>query len=65
MSNPKSNSITTKITELDAQIQWFYSDEFSLDEAESRYKAALKLHQEIEQDLSALKNKITVLNVAK
>lgn len=54
-------TITEKIKELDEATSWFYSDEFKLDEATERYKAAAKLAKEIETDLVELKNKIEVI----
>ncbi|MBR2587198.1 exodeoxyribonuclease VII small subunit [Candidatus Saccharibacteria bacterium] len=55
-------SITEKISNLDEKIQWFYSDDFSLDEAEKRYKEASTLAKDIEKDLKELKNKIEVIS---
>ncbi|MBR3131374.1 exodeoxyribonuclease VII small subunit [Candidatus Saccharibacteria bacterium] len=55
-------SINDKITKLNTEVQWFYSDDFSLDEAEARYKDAVKLAKEIEKDLDTLKNNIKVIN---
>lgn len=62
MSNPENNSINTKINDLNTKIQWFYSDDFNLDEAEKRYQEAADLTKEIEQDLTELKNKIEVID---
>ena len=50
-------SITDKITKLNNQVQWFYSDEFNLDEAEKKYKESVELAKEIEKDLGELKTK--------
>ena len=55
-------SINEKITDLNNKIQWFYSDDFSLDEAEARYKEAAALAKGIEDDLSTLKNHIEILS---
>ena len=55
-------SITDKITKLDAEVRWFYSDDFSLDKAEENYQKAVKLAQEIEQDLDNLKNKVEIIS---
>lgn len=55
-------SINDKITKLNELTQWFYTDEFSLDEAEAKYQEAVKLAKEIEKDLDTLKNKIEVIN---
>ena len=55
-------SITDKITKLNELTQWFYSDEFNLDEAEQKYEEAANLAKEIEADLNALKNRIEVID---
>lgn len=57
----KEKTISEKIKELDEATSWFYSDEFSLDEATEKYQAATKLAREIEEDLKDLKNKIEVI----
>lgn len=58
----KKLTLSQKIAELDAQVEWFYGDEFLLDEALEKYQNASKLAQEIEEDLKVLQNKITVLD---
>lgn len=60
MSETKK-SLNEKIAELDNQVEWFYSDDFKLDEAVSKYKDAAKLAKDIEKDLNSLKNEIEVL----
>ena len=60
MSENKLN-LNQKIEKLDAEVEWFYSDDFRLEDAVERYKGAVKLAKEIEQDLSELKNEIEVL----
>lgn len=55
-------SITDKITNLNNQIQWFYSDDFTLDQAETKYKEATSLAKDIEKDLDSLKNSIEIIN---
>ncbi|MBQ3309230.1 exodeoxyribonuclease VII small subunit [Candidatus Saccharibacteria bacterium] len=57
----EKKSISDKIKELDMAVDWFYSDEFSLDTATEKYKSAIKLAKEIETDLDSLKNEITVI----
>lgn len=57
----KPKSIEKRIAELDQQTEWFYSDDFSLDQALEKYQAATKLAQEIDQDLTLLKNQVEVL----
>ncbi|MBQ3261362.1 hypothetical protein IJH29_01760 [Candidatus Saccharibacteria bacterium] len=58
---PKTNSIAQKIATLDKQIQWFYSDDFSLDQAKANYEAAINLAKDIETSLESLKNDIKIL----
>jgi len=55
-------SLNQKIAKLDTEVEWFYSDEFKLDDATGRYKEAVKLAKEIEEDLQGLKNEIEVLS---
>jgi exonuclease VII small subunit len=57
----KKELISEKIKRLEAAVAWFYSDEFSLDEAEERYKMAAGLAKEIEEDLLTLKNRVEVI----
>ncbi len=60
-SDQTNKTITKKISELDEAVEWFYSDDFTLDEAVQKYQAAHKIAQEIEQDLVELKNEVEVL----
>lgn len=59
--NENKMNLNQKIETLENQVEWFYSDEFKLDEAADKYKKSIKLAKEIEQDLSELKNEIEVL----
>lgn len=54
-------SLNQKIEKLDEEVEWFYSDDFRLEEALDKYKIATKLAKEIEKDLNELKNEIEVL----
>lgn len=54
-------SLNQKIAKLDEEVEWFYSDDFKLDQAVEKYKAASKLAKEIEKELENLKNEIEVL----
>jgi exonuclease VII small subunit len=56
-----SQTIEEKITKLEVQVAWFESDEFVLEEATTRYAAASQLADEITQDITELKNTITVV----
>ena len=42
-------------------MEWFYSDDFKLEEASDKYKEAISLANEIKKDLDGLKNEIEVL----
>ena len=55
-------NLTQKIKELDKKVEWFSSDDFKLDEATEKYKEAISLSLEIEEDLKNLKNEIEVLD---
>ncbi len=57
----EEKTLNEKINELDKKVEWFYSDEFKLEEAVENYKDAAKLAKEIEGDLTNLKNEIEVL----
>lgn len=59
--NDKSKNINKSISELDEKIAWFYSDDFSLDNATENYKSAVNLAKQIEEDLENLKNDIKIL----
>ena len=48
----EENTLNSKIKKLDQHIDWFYSDEFNLDEATHKYKETIKLAKEIEKDLA-------------
>ncbi len=64
MSKPTQKtktSISQKMKNLDEQIEWFYGEDFDVDAAVQKYQAASQLAQEIKQDLSELKNEITVI----
>lgn len=63
MSKIAKNNISQKISQLEADIDWFYSEDFNLDQATEKYQSALKLAKTIEQDLANLKNKIEVLSL--
>lgn len=59
--NAAKNSIEAKIKHLDESVEWFYSEDFSLDQALQKYQDANKLAQEITKDLSELKNQVEVI----
>lgn len=57
-----TKKISTKIDELKAGVEWFYSDEFELDKAAAKYKNLTVLAKDIEKDLAELKNEIKVID---
>lgn len=57
----EDKKISTKMNELSELVSWFESDEFELETALEKYADAEKLAKDIEQDLSSLKNEVTVL----
>ena len=57
----EKKTLNQKIEELDAEVEWFYSDDFKLEDATSKYKQAVTLAKEIKNDLLTLKNEIEVL----
>lgn len=57
----KPLSIKKQLSDLDAAVEWFYGDDFSLDEALDKYKSATTLAKEIEVNLNHLKNEVKVI----
>ncbi|MBQ2638551.1 MAG: exodeoxyribonuclease VII small subunit [Candidatus Saccharibacteria bacterium] len=53
--------LSEKISELEEKVDWFYGEDFRLDEASAKYKEATKMAKEIEQDLEELKNEIKII----
>jgi exodeoxyribonuclease VII small subunit len=58
----KAKSFKEKMSELEALLEWFDSEEVNLDEAVKKYEQALELSKELETELTSAKNKIEVLN---
>ena len=56
-----SENINQKIKQLDQLVEWFYSDQFKLEEATTKYKKAIELAKKIESDLNSMKNEVEVL----
>ena len=61
MSETSKKTVQEKMTELSELVAWFQSPAFSLEEALETYKKAELLAEEIEKELSKLKNDITVV----
>ncbi|MCQ2570662.1 MAG: hypothetical protein MJ154_00190 [Candidatus Saccharibacteria bacterium] len=56
-----AKNISEKIDDLKTGVEWFYSEEFKLEDAGEKYKAMTELAKEIEKDLAELKNDIKVI----
>lgn len=53
--------VQEKLTQLSELVAWFQSPAFKLEEAVTKYKQAEALAEEIEKDLTKLKNDIKVV----
>ena len=62
MSKTDDKTINQKIEQLNSEVEWFYGDDFSLDQATEKYRTATSLVKEIEADLKNLKNEIEVID---
>ncbi len=56
-----AKQINDKIDELKTGVDWFYSDDFKLEDASEKYRALTNLAKEIEKDLVEMKNEINVI----
>lgn len=63
MSEPSNDTKTVqdKLTDLSELVGWFQSSNFKLEDALDKFKNAEKLANEIEADLTKLKNEINVV----
>lgn len=57
----QSKSVQQKLTELSELVAWFQSPSFKLEDAVTKFKAAETLAEEIEKDLTKLKNDIKIV----
>lgn len=58
----KKKNVSEKIADLKTGVDWFYSDDFVLDEASQKYKELTELAKEIERDLAEMKNEIKIID---
>lgn len=56
-----NKTIQEKMTELNELVEWFNSDEFTLETALVKFKVAETLAADIEEDLNSLKNEIQIV----
>lgn len=61
MSEANNLGVAGKLAQLDELVAWFDGDEFALEQAIEKFKAAEELASDIEKDLSELKNSIEVV----
>ena len=62
MSNAKNDQpLSDQLHQLDELIAWFDQDNFDLDEALGKFDQGVKLVEDLEERLSKLDNKITIL----
>jgi exonuclease VII small subunit len=61
MSAKNNASISEKTIKLNELVEWFDSDDFELEAALDKFAEAQKLASEIESDLLAMKNSISVI----
>ena len=57
----KDKNVSDKIADLKNGVDWFYSDDFKVEEASEKYKELTTLAKEIEKDLAEMKNEIKVI----
>jgi exonuclease VII small subunit len=57
----QNKTVQEKLTELSEMVGWFQGASFKLEEAVDKFKAAEKLAEDIEKDLTKLKNDIKVV----
>ena len=56
-----NKTVQDKMSELSEHVAWFQSPAFKLEEAVTKFKQAEALAEEIEKDLTKLKNDIKVV----
>lgn len=55
-------SVGAKIEQLNQNLEWFYGDDFKLEEASKKYQEAAELAKDIKKELETLKNQIEVIS---
>ena len=61
MSAKNNPTISEKTIQLNELVAWFDSDDFEIEAALDKFAAAEKLASEIEADLLAMKNNISIV----
>jgi len=61
MSGKSNKTVQEQLSELSELVAWFQSSDFKLEDAFDKFKQAEALAEEIEKDLTKLKNDIKVV----
>lgn len=61
MPDKKTATIAEKMEQLEALLQWFETEEITVEEAIKKYEEALKLSQELSAELKNAKNQVEVI----
>lgn len=61
MSAAKHETIAEKLERLEVLLQWFESEEITVEAAIAKYEEALKLSKELEAQLENAKNQVEVI----
>ena len=60
-SNADNRSLREQMEQLEEILAWFDSDEFELEAAVERYQQAARVAEQIDQRLTEIKNKVTII----
>ena len=60
-SNADNPSLREQMEQLEEILAWFDSDEFELEAAVERYQQAARVAEHIDQRLTEIKNKVTII----
>ena len=60
-SNADDRSLREQMEQLEEILAWFDSDEFELEAAVERYQQAARVAEQIDQRLTEIKNKVTII----
>ena len=60
-SNADDRSLREQMEQLEEILVWFDSDEFELEAAVERYQQAARVAEQIDQRLTEIKNKVTII----
>jgi len=57
----ETKTLSQKSSELDELLLWFDGDAFNIDQALEKYKQAQELANEIDEELTKIKNEVTII----